>query len=199
MASETLALQGEKMPEGYVGTKFRTVFEDHQPPRDARIDELVNWCRRFAQLGIVGKAMGNVSFRTAEGFIISPTGTDPATIQRQQFVEVIHADIVARELIVRGAGEPSSESMMHASVYEARPEVNAVFHAHSDLLLAAATRLRLPVSEHEQPYGTPELVQEILKILGGHNFFIIRNHGFVALGRTMDQAGRRVEETLARV
>jgi len=187
------------MPEGYVGTKFRTVFAGHEPPRDARLDELVNWCRRFARLGIVGKAMGNLSFRTANGFIISPTGTDPTTIAREQFVEVVKADVAKRELTVRGVGEPSSESMMHAAIYAARAEVNAVFHAHSDELLAAATRLELVVTEREQPYGTSELAAEIMKILDGHDFFIIRNHGFVALGRTIDEAGRRVEDMLAQV
>jgi L-fuculose-phosphate aldolase len=187
------------MSEGYVGTKFQTIFAGHEPPCDARIDELVKWCRKFAGLGIVGKAMGNVSFRTVNGFIISPTGTDPATIANRQFVEVIKSDSVARELTVRGAVEPSSESMMHAAIYGARLEINAVFHAHNDLLLAAAQRLGLAVTEREQPYGTPELAREILKILDGHLFFIMRNHGFVSLGRTTDDAGRQVEEMLARL
>jgi ribulose-5-phosphate 4-epimerase/fuculose-1-phosphate aldolase len=187
------------MPEGYVGTKFRTVFASREPPRDARLGELVRWCRRFASLGIVGRAMGNVSFRTANGFIISPTGTDPSTIVREQFVEVLEADIAGRALTARGACEPSSESMMHAAIYAARPEINAVFHAHNDGLLAAADRLGLAVTEREQPYGTPELVAEIIKILGCHDFFIMRNHGFVALGGTIDEAGRRVEEMLGKI
>jgi len=187
------------MPEGYVGTKFRTVFASREPRMLSGLDELVKWCRRFASLGIVGKAMGNVSFRTANGFIVSPTGTDPLTIRREQFIEVLKADIAGRELTVRGASEPSSESMMHAVIYAARSEINAVFHAHSDELLAAAARLELPVTEREQPYGTPELAEEILKILNGHSFFIIRNHGFVALGKTIDEAGQRVEEMLARL
>ena len=187
------------MPEGYVGTKFQTLFASREPPRDARLDELVNWCRRFAQLGIVGKAMGNVSFRTVGGFIISPTGTDPVTIRREQFVEVLKVDIGRRELTVRGAGEPSSESMMHAAIYGARPEINAVFHAHCEALLAAAAGFGLPVTEREQPYGTPELAGEIMKILADHNFFVIRNHGFVALGKSIDEAGRTVEEMLQRL
>jgi L-fuculose-phosphate aldolase len=187
------------MPEGYVGTKFQTIYASREPPCDARIDELVKWCRRFAELGIVGKAMGNVSFRTANGFIISPTGTDPATIASRQFVEVIKTDSAARELTVRGAGEPSSESMMHAAIYDVRLEINAVFHAHNDALLAAAARLGLAVTEREQPYGTPDLAREILKILYGHHFFIMRNHGFVSLGRTMEDAGRQVEEMLAKL
>jgi L-fuculose-phosphate aldolase len=187
------------MPEGYVGAKFRTVFAGRESPCDARLGELVSWCRRFAGLGIVGKAMGNVSFRTANGFVISPTATDPVGITGEQFVEVLKIDIARRELTVRGAGEPSSESMMHAAVYAARPEINAVFHAHSDGLLAAAERLGLAVTEREQPYGTPELAAEIVKILNRHYFFIIRNHGFVALGKTIGEAGWRMEKMLARL
>lgn len=186
-------------PEGYVGTKFRTVFASREPRMLSGLDELVAWCRRLAGLGLVGRAMGNVSIRAADGFIISPTGTDPGAIRPEQFVEVLKTDSARRELTVRGASEPSSESLMHAAIYRARPEINAVFHAHSDGLLAAVTRLGLTVTEREQPYGTPELAAEIVKVLGEHNFLVIRNHGFVALGKTIDEAGRRVEEMVGRI
>jgi ribulose-5-phosphate 4-epimerase/fuculose-1-phosphate aldolase len=85
---------------------------------------------------------------------------------------------------------------MHAGIYEARPGVNAVFHGHHDRLLAEAERLGLRVTAHEQPYGTAELVAEILNALDGHMFVIMRNHGFVSFGKTMTEAGRIAEEVL---
>lgn len=188
-----------KTDEGYVGTKFHTVYVAREPGCDERAAELIQWCRRFAQLGLAGKAMGNLSIRSARGLIITPTGTDPLTIGPGDLVEVLRVDMASRELEVAGRREPSSESMLHAAIYEARPEVNAIFHGHSAPLLAAAERLGLPVSAREQPYGTPALVAEVLAVARTADVFIMRNHGFVALGGTCAEAGRRVEEALARV
>jgi L-fuculose-phosphate aldolase len=187
------------MAEVFVGTKFRTVFLSREALFDKRLPELVSWCHTLARLGVVGQTVGNLSFRTANGYIISRTASDLAIITPGEFVEVVEARVPERELTVIGAYEPSSEAMMHATVYAARPEIGAVFHGHSDELLAAAARLRVPVTEQEQPYGTPELSEEILRILAHRNFFVMRNHGFVSVGRTMSEAGRWIEQLLGRL
>jgi L-fuculose-phosphate aldolase len=184
------------MAEVYTGTKFRTVFARRGPPNDERLAVLIEWCHAWGRLGVVGDTIGNLSVRTAAGFLINRTAGDLRTITPGEFVEVMQADIVGRVLTVAGAYKPSSESMMHAGIYAARPDVNAVFHGHSAPLLAAAERLHIPVTLREQPYGTPELVAELLQILGDHDFVVIRNHGFVSLGRTMADAGRRLETVL---
>jgi ribulose-5-phosphate 4-epimerase/fuculose-1-phosphate aldolase len=69
------------MPEQYVGIKFATVFLRGEPTSDPRAAELLDWCRRWAAAGWIGKAMGNLSCRSAAGFIITPTGSDPQTLQ----------------------------------------------------------------------------------------------------------------------
>ena len=187
------------MSEVYLGTKFRTVFARREPPPDKRITELVEWCRRLAQRGVVGDTVGNLSFRSSAGFIINRTAGDLGKITREEFVEVLQTDIGHRELTVAGAYEPSSESLMHAAIYAARPEVNAVFHGHSQRLLEQAAILRLPVTEVERPYGTAELAGEILKILEKQKIVVMRNHGFVTVGQTMAEAGRWVDHILARL
>jgi ribulose-5-phosphate 4-epimerase/fuculose-1-phosphate aldolase len=187
------------MAEVFVGVKFQTVFAGRCPPFDSRLDELVQWCHTLARWGVVGHTVGNLSFRTANGYIISRTAANLATIVDEEFVDVVEADVEGRRLIVIGAYEPSSESMMHATIYQARNEVMAVFHGHSDKLLAAAPRLHIPVTEREQPYGTPQLSEEISKMLAWHNLFIMRDHGFVSLGRTMNEAARWIEQALTRL
>jgi ribulose-5-phosphate 4-epimerase/fuculose-1-phosphate aldolase len=112
---------------------------------------------------------------------------------------VLEADRDARQLTVAGLYEPSSESLMHAGIYAARLEVDAVFHGHSEKLLADAERLGLPLTAREQPYGTPELVAEILEVLDGHKLVIMRDHGFVSLGGTMEEAGRVAEDVLKKL
>ena len=187
------------MAEVYIGTKFRTIFARRAVSGDERLGELLKWCRRWAALGLVGDTVGNLSFRTVNGFLINRTAGDLGGITRQEFVEVVAVDRDRRELTVAGLYEPSSESLMHAGIYEARPGVNAVFHGHHDRLLAEAERLGLRVTAREQPYGTPELVAEIMGALDGHNFVIMRNHGFVSFGKTMDEAGRIAEDVLRRL
>jgi L-ribulose-5-phosphate 4-epimerase len=187
------------MGEVYTGTKFRTVFARRAVSGDERLGELLKWCRRWAALGLVGDTVGNLSFRTVSGFIINRTAGDLGGITRQEFVEVLEADRDARQLTVAGLYEPSSESLMHAGIYAARPEVDAVFHGHSEKLLAAAGQLGLPVTAHEQPYGTAELVAEILQVLDGHKLVIMRQHGFVSFGGTMAEAGRVAEDVLKKL
>ena len=185
--------------EEYVGTKFKTVFAKKAAPEDPRIDELIRWCRRFAELGLAPGGSGNMSFRSRNGFIVSRTAGHLGLLKADEFTEVLKTDLSRQELTVMGRHEPSSESMMHAAIYLARPEVSAVFHGHHDKILRQGKRLGLPVTGCEQPYGTPEIVQEILQILGQHHFFLIRNHGFVSLGRSMDEAGQHAEAVLTKL
>lgn len=187
------------MAETFVGVKFQTVFVGRCPPFDPRVAELAEWCHTLARWGVVGHTIGNLSFRTANGYMISRTAANLDTIEAEEFVEVVEADVPGRKLTVIGAYEPSSESLMHATIYQARPEVIAVFHGHNEKLLAAAEELHIPVTEQEKPYGTPELSAEILKILAWHNLFIMRDHGFVSLGRTMSEAARWIEQALGRL
>jgi len=187
------------MAEVYTGTKFRTIFTRRENPSDERLGELVDWCHRWGRRGVVGDTIGNLSFRTEQGFIINRTAGDLATITPVEFVEVIRVDFTMRELTVAGAYEPSSESLMHAALYAARPSVNAVFHGHSAALLAAAERLGLPVTQRERPYGTAALADEILDVLSAHSVVIIRNHGFVAMGATMKAADAAAQRILGRL
>ena len=187
------------MAEVYTGTKFRTIFTSREAPSDQRVSELVEWCHHWGQLAVVGDTVGNLSFRTPRGFIISRTAADLSKITPQEFVEVVRADFTARELTVAGTCEPSSESLMHAALYAARPSVNAVFHGHSAALLTAAERLGLPVTRRERPYGTAAMADEILDVLSGNCVVIIRNHGFVAIGSTMAQANAATERVLGKL
>ncbi len=182
------------MPEIFVGPKFRTIFASRETPHDDRLDEFISWTRRLTKMGVIAKAMGNLSFRTASGFIITPSGTDPATITAGQFVEVTSVDMERREITVNGPADPSSESMIHAAIYRNRADVNAIFHGHNNDFVATAETRGIPVTAREQSYGTPQLVAEVVGILGNHFFVVMRNHGFIAMGRTIGEAGAQIEK-----
>lgn len=187
------------MAEVYTGTKFDTIRVHAEPVRHPLAERLLHWCRRFAALGLAGKAMGNLSFRTDNGFVITPTGTDPLALRAADLVEVLGVDVEKRAVYAAGTRDPSSESMMHHAIYRARTDVMAIFHGHSDAVLNAAGRCKWPVTAREQPYGTPEMAAEVVAILKDHPFVIMRNHGFIALGDSMDEAGRVLENVLERL
>jgi ribulose-5-phosphate 4-epimerase/fuculose-1-phosphate aldolase len=182
--------------EVYVGTKFRTVYFRPDPPRN---DELLEWCRRWSATGYIGKAMGNLSTRHETGFLITPTGSEPAKLTLDDLVHVMTAEYAPPTLTVAGKHEPSSESLMHAAIYAARPAIGAVFHGHCNRMLEEAGRLGLPVTQRERPYGTPAMADAVLDVLSGHAVVIMRNHGFVALGRTMAAANAAVERVVAQL
>ena len=87
------------------------------------------------------------------------------------------------------ARDPSSESMMHFEIYSRRGDVGAIFHGHDREITAYGSLLGLPRTEEEEPSGTTSLLREVMAVLGDENFIVMKNHGFLSLGRTMDEAG----------
>ena len=181
------------MSSQYIGTKFQTVFKDKKAIKNKNISILIKWCNQFAELGLSPKLMGgfggNLSFRTEQGFIITASGVNLKNLSENDFVEVIEADILSKKVVVNGTKLPSSESLLHYNVYSQRPEINAVFHGHDEKVLQKCKQLKLPTTKQEQPYGSVELIEEVEKILQNNFYIVLKNHGFLSLGETMERAG----------
>ncbi|MDP3879697.1 MAG: class II aldolase/adducin family protein [Dehalococcoidales bacterium] len=167
-------------------------------PDDAGISRLIRWGRRFDELGLAPATTGNLSFRTDGGFVISGTGVSLGAIAREDLVEVLKAEVRGDRILVtaRGRVSPSRESLLHLRIYDLRPDVRAVFHVHDTLVVDLAVAMGLPTTRKERPGGSQELAKEVNEFLRQHewlNYFVLRNHGVVALGETMDEAGKLVE------
>lgn len=183
--------------EKYVGVKFRTEFLRREIPADERIVELACWCRRFHDLGLTpvldGKSMGNLSFRLREGkneFIITASGLGPKDmLKSDSFVHVVDCNVNERVVYVNGLRDPSSESILHYRIYELRSDVNAIFHGHDLWILRYAGAMGLVETGEKLPYGSLELVESVEGILDKNNFIVIKGHGFLSLGRSMEEAG----------
>ncbi|MFA5364728.1 MAG: class II aldolase/adducin family protein [Candidatus Bathyarchaeia archaeon] len=180
------------MKEGKI--RFNTVFGSDATPSDAKLLELKQWCEKFQKNGLTpeveGTYTGNLSFRSNEGFIITASGLrDKENLTDDSFVYVKSYDEKTNTFIVEGKKRPSSESIMHYRLYKANNEVDAVFHGHSNIIVANAKKLDLPITEKEYESGTPELATEVTKGLGNNAGVVLKNHGFVTVGKTMKQAG----------
>ena len=188
------------MSEKYAGVKFETVFVERCAPTSEYIDELIVWCKKFSELGIAPLhetgSHGNLSVRTEKGFIITGAGTNLGKMSEKEFVEVV--SVSGNKVDVRGLVDPSSESTLHQAIYSARPDVNAIFHGHDVKVMENAEKLGISVTEKEELYGTPELMEQAKKLCK-NNYFILKNHGMVALGATMKEAGALAEKIHMRV
>jgi len=189
------------MKEGKI--RFNISFVSDEVPRNARIDDLKEWSERFQRNGLTpeieGNYTGNLSFRSKEGFVITASGLkSKENLNNDCFVYVKNYDEQSNTVYIEGSRQPSSEAVMHFLIYKTRKEINAVFHGHNDAIIMNAEKLGFPVTEREYEPGTIELAKEVLKVLGNKNLIVLRNHGFVSLGRTMKEAGELALATLKR-
>jgi len=169
----------------------------------------VEVCARLYQRDLVGAGEGNVSCRLGRReLLVTPSGACKGFLRSGDLVVV---DAASGE--VQGRGRASSELRMHLAAYAARPEVQAVVHAHP-LTAVALTVAGLPppndlvpeasvvlgpvaVARYATP-GTDEVPASIAPFLPRHDVILLERHGALALGRSLTEALFRVE-TLERV
>lgn len=107
-----------------------------------------------------------------------------------------------------GVGRVSTEIRMHLALYERRPDIAAVVHAHPKTATAfAAAGLsldppvlaetvaivgRVALAEYHPP-GSPELAAEVAERALGADAVLLANHGAVTVGRDPTEAFERME------
>lgn len=188
-------------------------FRPGKLPPDADTARLCHWFGRCRELGLIGRdpvlydgyAYGNISLRVSGGFVISGTQTGGhAVLTRQDLAWVQEIDPVHNRLRATGPARPSSEAMTHGQIYQALPGANAVIHAHSAPIWRRANALGLPLTAPEAGYGTPEMAEEVRRLLvsttSDSGVFAMGGHedGVVSYAKDMDTAGRLMLELLAR-
>jgi ribulose-5-phosphate 4-epimerase/fuculose-1-phosphate aldolase len=183
---------------------FSAVFLAKNQPNDEKIVQLAQWGKKFYVLGLVQGMEGNLSFRTRLGFIISGTGVALDVLTSETVAEVtgVVYGLNKTSVYVKGQVIPSRETILHSQIYEALSGVNAIFHVHDTLVMSKAEKLSIPVTSAEKEAGSQELAQEalnLLKINKDMRYFVLRNHGVIALGATINEAGQLVEEMRRKV
>lgn len=179
--------------------KFKVVFVSNKPPSDKRLGQLSDWCRRFNENGLTPllegtqRSLGNLSFRCEPdnpSFVITASGLESKKeLKPDDFVRVLEVDSKRKIVFAEGKKVPSMESMMHYEIYAERKDVGAIFHGHDREITSNAHLPGLPETAKERPPGTVALLKEVMKILDKENFLIMKNHGFLSLGKTMNKAG----------
>lgn len=172
-------------------------------------EQIVAHGLKLTPSGLSQGTSGNLSVRSGDGFLITPSGTPYEEITAESVVQVAMDGSHAPGL------RPSSEWRFHRDIYAARPDVHAVVHAHPPYSTALAMcRMDIPAAHYMiavgggdsircagyYTYGTQELSDAVVRALEGRLACLLANHGMIAVGATMEQAmWRAVEvETLAR-
>src|SRR5581483_1017835 len=68
---------------------------------------------------------GNVSARSGDGFLVTPSGMSYDAMSAHDIVAV------SRQGVATGAHAPSTEWRFHRDIYAARDDVHAIVHTHS--------------------------------------------------------------------
>jgi len=188
------------MAEIYIGTKFKYIQKNKEISKHKDLKLLKEWCNIFNKKNFAptyeGGSSGNLSFRSqtnSNNFIITASHTAlNSSMTNSDFFFFSFSSIANNTIHANGNRAPSSESLMHYLIYKNRPEVNAIFHGHSDNIMKLAREKGFPETELELPYGTIELAKDVTNTLKNYSFVILKNHGFISVGKTQEETGNRV-------
>lgn len=194
------------MTEHYQGVKFSCKQQNPTFRHDTRIEKLNYWAYLFSELGLAPRhsdgAYGNFSYRTGEhSFIITKSGMIPTSeLHLENYCHVVGFDKSSTTFITEGTAGPSSECFLHSILYSSQTDLHAILHGHFSLLNLNAEKLKIKTTNRFYEYGTAELAFSALELArSNEDFFILRDHGFVALGRDIDSAGRLTLDYLSQL
>ncbi|MFF4762335.1 class II aldolase/adducin family protein [Streptomyces sp. NPDC001292] len=163
---------------------------------------LVAAARRTVSDGLVVGTSGNVSVRVGDTVLVTPSGVP---YERLTDDDVTGVDLDGRQVL--GTLVPTSELPMHLAVYRST-DAGAVVHTHAVHATAVSTLVtELPLIHYMAgalggpvrvapyaAYGTEELAGNMLRALAGRTGCLLRNHGTVTYGATLDQAYDRTAQ-----
>ncbi|MBQ6088694.1 MAG: class II aldolase/adducin family protein [Firmicutes bacterium] len=156
-------------------------------------EEIVRVAKAEYHSGMVNIFEGNISVRTDDRFLITPSQVSKETMTKDMIIEVDAAGNVLNDT----GFKPSSELGMHLKVYELRKDVNAVVHNHSLYATAFAMNNKPIVSDSlvevnitlgdvpVVPYGTPgteRIYKEFDKYIPDRYAVLLENHGVLSFG-----------------
>lgn len=169
-------------------------METESAQRKSLVDTMLAMVARGLNTGTAG----NASVRSGEHMLITPSGVAPDQLAEHDLVCVsLDGDVLNGQL------KPSSEWRMHADVYAARQDINAIVHCHSHFATALACLGRDIPAFHYMvaaaggnsirctPYatfGTSELAAHALEALQSRRACLLANHGQLACGNTLRKA-----------
>ncbi len=146
---------------------------------------------------------GNLSIRESNFFTIKRGGADMSKANTEDYIKIPFSPSAPPE-----DSRLSSESLLHWACYASKGDVRAVAHAHPPYAIRAARRRNvlksasyefdclvgpsIPVIPYLGP-GSRELSDAVAaKIGSGETAVLMKRHGIVAVGESIEQACNRI-------
>lgn len=160
--------------------------------------KLITACRILDSEGVMDE-LGHFSVRCPEGrgvFINGKVSPGQATEK-----DIILLDLDGKKL--EGELEAASESPLHLALYQKRPDVMAIAHTHSPMVVTlsiAGVQMRTvenqgasiigagaPVFEKYGLVDSFELGYEVADTMGAQNFCMLKSHGNIVAGESIEE------------
>lgn len=160
-------------------------------------EAIIRHCLMMNANGLNQGTSGNISVRHGDGILITPTSLPYDQMTPDDIVELTFSG----ERIGRRA--PSSEWHFHLDIMRARPDVNAILHAHPTYCTTLAIMGRAIPPIHYMVavagghdircapyaiYGSEELSAHAVAALEGRTACLLAHHGMIALGSSLAKA-----------
>ena len=160
-------------------------------------EQLLRVSQQLIEQGLNKNTAGNVSVRSGEGFLVTPSGMSVEKMTPASMVQMAFDGSYEKNKI------PSSEWRFHCDILKNRPEINAVIHTHSMFATTLAClhkdippfHYMIAVTGADTircaPYalfGTQVLSDHALAALYHSKACLLANHGMIALGRDLEDA-----------
>jgi len=167
-------------------------------------DQITMIIDKIYRSGLTTTSGGNVSVIDENGDIwVTPSAIDKGSLRPSDIM------CVKKDGTIIGRHKPSSEYPFHRAIYECRPEIKAVIHAHPPALVSFSIVRQIPNTNiipqaknicgdigyafYELP-GSDKLGDSIAKeFKKGFNAVIMENHGTVVGGTDLSDAFQRFE------
>lgn len=189
------------------GNRRKLRFSSSASEKELRI-AIIETGRLAYKAGLMVSNDGNISALMADGnVLITPSGVCKGRITTEDLLII---DLQGN--IIKPAEDsrlkPTSEQPMHLEVYRQRKDVRAVIHTHliyanalaittgkirMDVIPEAAIAFRkVPITDFAMP-STSQNADAIRDLILRHDVLLIRNHGSLTVGKTLDEALNNLE------
>ncbi len=155
-------------------------------------------CLRMLERSEIIDYNGHASIRAGEGRMFINIGSSQRSLLTADDICTVDFD----GQVIEGNGKPPLEFHLHAGIYKARSDVQAVVHAHPKwstfltmtghdyLPVFAQGSLVYPVRVLDTPdsINSPEMAARLNEVLGDRPAALMKSHGAVTVGKDIVEA-----------
>ena len=165
--------------------------------------ELVKTTKYLNNKNINRGSSGNLSYRTNNGFIITPSSIPNDKLNEKNCVQMAFDGTYKNKL------KPSTEWRIHRDIYLKREDIFAIIHAHPTFSTAiACMNIDIPSFHYMiavaggdnvrcaryATFGTEQLSKNVIKALDNRNACLMANHGLIVGEKNLKFALKLTEE-----